>query len=125
MAKEQSNAPQVTVTDRDLIPYIKKQGELLSEQVSKAKEKYGSRYNTKNKVEEMYHRFGNPKWEPERFAKEYFLIMQKKSNLPATVRYPVQDICAAAMNECYHDKMMTLIKQQEAERKAAEEKKEE
>ena len=99
-----------------------KQGEAVAKQVREARAKYGDRYNNKNKVEEMYSRFGNPKYRPdaEKFAKEYMLILQKKSSLPATVRYPVRDICAAAMNECYHDKVVALYKKQQEEQKAKE-----
>ena len=118
MAEQKQEAPTLSVSVEDLIPYIKKQGEALAKQVREARDKYGSRYNEKNKVEDMYHRFGRPQWEPEKFAKEYFLILQKKSDLPATVRYPVRDICAAAMNECYYDKMVALAKaQKEAKEK--------
>ena len=120
---DQKEQVQVSVSTEELIPYIMKQGEAVAKQVREARAQYGDRYNNKNKVEEMYSRFGNPKYRPdaEKFAKEYMLILQKKSSLPATVRYPVRDICAAAMNECYHDKVVALYKKQQEEQKKKEE----
>ena len=119
---DQKEKVQVSVSTEELIPYIMKQGEEVAKQVRAARNKYGDRYNRKNKVEEMYSRFGNPKYRPdaEKFAKEYMLILQKKSLLPATVRYPVRDICAAAMNEWYHDKVVALYKKQQEEQKRKE-----
>ena len=116
---DQKEQVQVSVSTEELILYIMKQGEALAKQVREARTKYGYRYNNKNRVEEMYSRFGDPESRPgaEKFAKEYMLILQKKSSLPATVRYPVRDICAAAMNECYYDKMVALAK---AQKKAKE-----
>jgi hypothetical protein len=121
MADEKEQV-QVSVSTEELIPYIMKQGEAVAKQVRAARNKYGNRYNKKNRVEEMYSRFGDPESRPgaEKFAKEYMLILQKKSSLPATVRYPVRDICTAAMNECYHDKVMALYKKQQEEQKEKE-----
>ena len=116
---DQKEQVQVSVSTEELIPYIKKQGEAVAKQVSEARDKYGARYNSKNRVEEMYSRFGDPKFSltAEKFAKEYMLILQKKSSLPASVRYIVRDICAAAMNECYHDKVVELYRKQQEEQK--------
>ena len=120
MAQEK-DIPQLSVTTDELVPYIIKQGKALSRDVQEARKKYGSRYNERNKVEEMYSRFGNPKFttDAEKFAKEFLLILQKKSTLPAAVRYPVRDICQQAMNACYQDKLVRYWKQQE-EQKAKE-----
>lgn len=121
MADEKEQV-QVSVSMKELIPYIMKQGEAVAKQVREAQAKYGDRYNNRNKVEEMYSRFGNPKYRPnaEKFAKEYMLILQKQSSLPASVRYPVRDICQAAMNQCYHDKLVALYKKQQEEKKSKE-----
>ncbi|MBR6606943.1 MAG: hypothetical protein IKK92_13950 [Prevotella sp.] len=108
--------PELNITKDELIPYIKTQGELLAKEINKAKEKYGSRYNTKNKFEIMRDKFGDPRWCAEQFANEWFLILQKSSKLPASVRYPVRDICQAAMNQCYHDKLVALYKKQQEEK---------
>ena len=101
-----------------MVPYIMKQGEELHKHVQEARNKYGDRYNRKNHFEVMYERFGNPRYRPdaEKFAKEYLLILQKKSSLSASVRYPVRDICEAAMNQCYHDKLVALYKKQQEEK---------
>ena len=117
MAQEKEQ-PTLSVTTDEMVPYIMKQGEALSKQVQEARNKYGSRYNEKNNVERMYHSIGNPKYQyiAEQFAKEYLLILQKKSSLSASVRYPVRDICEAAMNQCYHDKLVALYKKQQEEK---------
>ena len=122
MAEKQKEASTLSVSVEDLKPYIQRQGKRLDDEIAKAKNKYGHRYNEKNKFEEMYRRFGDPSspWGAEQFAKEYMLILQKKSSLPASVRYPVRDICAAAMNECYHDKVVALYKKQQEEQKTKE-----
>ena len=97
----------ITITEKDLVPYIVKQGEDLYKRIKDAKQKYGSRYNRKNKIEEMYYHFGNPMYiaHAQKFAKEYMLILQKKSTLPAAIRYPVREICDSAMKSCYMKKM--------------------
>lgn len=116
---EQKKAPTLSLSVEDLKPYIQKQGKRLDDEIAKAKNKYGPRYNEKNKFEEMFRRFGDPStpWGAEQFSKEYILILQKKSALPASVRYPVRDICSAAMNECYYDKMVALAKDQKEHEK--------
>ena len=93
----------VKVSTEDLIPYIKMYGADLKKQMAKAKEKYGVRYNEKNKAAELIRRFGDPEQVPEEYAKEYLLILQKKSTLPASVRYCVRDVCAIAMNHYLFD----------------------
>ena len=92
--------------------------DIIPERAEEARKKYGDRYNRKNHFEVMYERFGNPRYRPdaEKFAKEYLLILQKKSSLSASVRYPVRDICQAAMNQCYHDKLVALYKKQQEEK---------
>lgn len=102
----------ITITEKDLAPYIRKHGKELYEKVKAAREKYGDRYNYKNKIEVMYGHFGNPKHslDSEKFAKEFMLILQKKSSLPAAIRYPVRDICEAALRDCYYDKLRMLKK---------------
>lgn len=110
----------LNITKEELIPYIKHQGVMLALEINKAKKKYGSRYNTKNKFEIMRNKFGDPLWCAESFADEWFLILQKKSSLPASVRYPVRDICQAAMNHCYHDKLVALYKRQQEEKEKAD-----
>ena len=122
MAQEKEQ-PTLSVTTDEMVPYIMKQGEELHKHVQEARKKYGDRYNRKNHFEVMYERFGNPRYRPdaEKFAKEYLLILQKKSSLPASVRYPVRDICEAAMNQCYHDKLVALYKKQQEEKEKGNE----
>ena len=112
MAEQQ----ELKITRDELIPYIKWQGIELAEEINNAQKKYGSRYNTKNKFEIMRYKFGDPRRSAEKFADEWFLILQKKSSLPASVRYPVRDICQAAMNQCYHDKLVAIYKKQQEEK---------
>jgi hypothetical protein len=115
--------PQITITKEEVIPYIIKQGEGLSKQVREAKEKYGPRYNHRNNIEMMYEKFGNPntRFVAEKFADEFLLIQQKKSSLPASVRYVVRDICSAAVNQCFYDKMKRLAEESKREQLANEE----
>lgn len=117
--EEQKKTPTLSLSVEDLKPYIQNQGKRLNDEIAKAKNKYGPRYNEKNKFEEMFRRFGDPStpFGAEQFAKEYILILQKKSALPASVRYPVRDICEAAMNECYYDKMVAFAKDQKEHEK--------
>ena len=93
----------IEISLEDLVPYIMRQGRALSEEVEKAKKALGVRYNEKNNVENMYRRFGDPCLVPEAFAREYLLILARQSTLPASVRYIVRDVCAAAYRQCYLD----------------------
>ena len=97
----------ITITQEDLVPYIVKQGKDLYKRIEESRQKYGSRYNHKNKIQDMYDRFGNPMYVDyaQKFAKEYMLILQKKSTLPAAIRYLVRDICNIALKSCCQKKM--------------------
>jgi len=93
MAQEETN---VKVTYDDLKPFIVEVGKKIHAMLVEARIKHGERYNNKNRYEEMYKRFGNPQRDPERFYDEYVLIMRKKSELPASVRYTVESIMQTA-----------------------------
>ena len=106
---------QLTVSKEDLVPYIKTQGILLAEKMVDARKKFGDRYNKKNKAEEMIRHFGDPRMCPERFADEYFLLMAKTSQLPASIRDIVRDVCEAAYVNCFYDKLRKVREQEEAQ----------
>lgn len=106
---------QLTVSKEELVPYIKTQGVQLAEKLMDARKKYGDRYNKKNKAEEMIRRFGNPRTCPERFADEYFLLRAKRSQLPASIRAIVLDLCAAAYIDCFYDKLRKVREQEAAQ----------
>lgn len=110
---------QLTVSKEELVPYIKNQGIKLAEKMVDARKKFGDRYNKKNKVEEMIRRFGDPRMCPERFADEYFLLRAKTSQLPASFRDIVREVCDAAYVNCFYDKLRK-VREQEAAQAAAQ-----
>lgn len=95
MAQEETK---VKVTYDDLKPFIVEVGKEINKMLVEAQIKYGNRYNNKNRYEVMYKRFGDPRKDPERFYDEYGLILQKKSELPAIVRYTVESIMQTAFS---------------------------
>lgn len=95
MAQEETK---VKVTYDDLRPFIVEVGKQIHNMLVEAQKKYGNRYNNKNRYEVMYKRFGDPIQDPERFYDEYGLILQKKSELPAIVRYTVESIMQTAFS---------------------------
>ena len=106
---------QLTVSKEELVPYIKTQGIKLHEQLVDAMKKYGARYNRKNRAEEMIRRFGDPMICPERFADEYFLLRAKTSQLPASIRDIVREVCDAAYIDCFYDKLRKVREQEAAQ----------
>ena len=102
---------QITITIDELVPFIKKEGEALAKQRKEAQDKYGARYNYKNNVELMYHDMGSPEWVPERYAEEFYLIQNRKSNLRASVRYVVRDLCSVALEKAFQAKIEKLEKE--------------
>lgn len=110
---------QLTVSKEELIPYIKNQGIKLAEKMMDARKKFGNSYNNKNKAEEMIRRFGDPRICPQKFAEEYFLLMAKTSQLPASIRDIVKDVCEAAYVNCFYDKLRK-VREQEAAQSAAQ-----
>ena len=110
---------QLTVSKEELIPYIKTQGIKLAEKLMDARKKFGDRYNKNNKAEKMISRFGDPRTCPERFADEYFLLMAKTSQLPASIRDIVREVCDAAYVNCFYDKLRKVREQEAAQAAAA------
>ena len=108
----------IKFTAGELVPYIERVGEDLNKKVSAAKYELGDRYNYKNHIEEMYRRFGDPARVPEKFAEECMLIVKKKSTLPAAVRYPVTDVCNAALNQLFFDKLKKKAEEKKKEEKS-------
>lgn len=91
---EEANRPQFT--KEDLRPFIRNVGNEIDKMLADAREEYGARYNKKNQYEELYRRFCNPQKDPDKFYDEYLLIMAKKSQLPASVRKSVDEVCKIA-----------------------------
>ena len=106
---------QLTVSKEELVPYIKTQGIKLAEKLVDARKKFGNLYNKKNKAEEMIRRFGDPMMCPERFADEYFLLRAKTSQLPASIRAIVREVCDAAYVNCFYDKLRKVREQEAAQ----------
>ena len=95
---KQQEETKVKVTYDDLKPFIVEVGKKIYNMLVEARRNYGGRYNNKNRYEEMYKRFGDPRIDPERFYGEYGRILQKKSELPASVRYTVESIMQTAFS---------------------------
>ena len=68
MAQEEAK---VKVTYDDLKPFIVEVGKKIHHMLVEAQKKYGNRCNDKNRYEELYKRFGDPRKDPERFYDEY------------------------------------------------------
>lgn len=105
------NEKQITITIDEFVPFIRKEGEALAERIKEARVKYGERYNSKNNIELMYRDMGYPEWFPERFAEEFYLIQNRKSNLRASVRYVVRDLCSVALEKAFQAKIEKLEKE--------------
>ena len=108
----------IKFTLEELIPYIKRVGKDLADKVRTAKNELGDRYNYKNHIEEMYRKFGDPARVPAKFAEECMLIVKKKSTLPAAVRNPVTDVCNAALNQLFFDKLKKMGEEKKKEEKS-------
>lgn len=108
----------IKFTAEELVPYIERVGKDLEKKVSAAKAELGDRYDHKNRIEEMYRKFGDPARVPEKFAEEFILIVKKKSTLPAAVRNPVTDVCNAALNQLFFDKLKEMAEEKKKEEKA-------
>lgn len=90
----------LTFNKEMLRPFIEKEGKRIADTLSEARIKYGARYNKRNAYEQLYNKFGNPRYEPDKFYDEYVLILAKQSQLPASIRYTVRDIVLCAAKEC-------------------------
>lgn len=108
MAQEETK---VKVTYDDLKPFIVEVGKKIHDMLFKARIEHGDRYNNKNRYEEMYKRFGDPRKDPKRFYDEYVLILRKKSDLPASVRYTIESIMQTAFSWL---SAVLIMKEQEA-----------
>lgn len=95
MAQEETK---VKVTYDDVKLFIVEVGKKIHNMLVEEKIKHGNRYNNKNRYEELYKRFGDPRNDPKRFYDEYGLILQKKSDLPASVRYTIESIMQTAFS---------------------------
>ena len=89
----QANIPNVTFNE--LVVEVKKSLEDMHNELRRQRNKYGERYNHKNKYEQLNRRFGE---DPLKLIDEYNLILDKKSNQPAAVREPIEAIVATAIN---------------------------
>lgn len=94
------NIPNVTFDE--LVVEVKKSLEDMHNELRRQRNKYGVRYNHKNKYEQLNRRFGE---DPLKLIDEYNLILDKKSNQPAAVREPIEAIVATAINRLIAAKM--------------------
>ena len=94
------NIPNVTFNE--LVVEVEKSLEDMHKELRRQRNKYGARYNHKNKYEQLNRRFGE---DPLKLIDEYNLILDKKSNQPAAVREPIEAIVATAINRLIAAKM--------------------
>ena len=94
------NIPNVTFLE--LVVEVKNSLEDMHNELCRQRNKYGARYNHKNKYEQLNRRFGE---EPLKLIDEYNLILDKKSKQPAAVREPIEAIVATAINRLIAAKM--------------------
>lgn len=94
------NIPNVTFLE--LVVEVKNSLEDMHNELRRQRNKYGARYNLKNKYEQLNRRFGE---DPLKLIDEYNLILDKKSNQPAAVREPIEAIVATAINRLIAAKM--------------------
>lgn len=104
------------LTKESLRPYIIKEGERIKKMLDQARLKFMDRYNDKNEYEKMYERFGRPEKEPDKFFNEFNLIAEKKSKLPASVRYTLEKILRNVLDEYW----LEFLNRTEEERLAKE-----
>lgn len=83
------------MTKDELCPFIEAQGKELKRMIHNARMKFRERYNYRNQYQLMIDKFGNPEKNTEKYYDEYRLILQKKSKLPASVRYTVDEFMTA------------------------------
>ena len=102
-----------TVKKDELIPFIVEEGKNIAKHISDAKQRLGDMYNHKNRFEELYAKFGNPETDPQKFADEYLLILEKKSKVAASLRYAIRDICFFAYSKCLSAKLTALSNKKE------------
>ena len=96
----QENIPNVTFDE--LVVEVKKSLEDMHNELRRQRNKYGARYNHKNKYEQLNRRFGE---DSLKLIDEYNLILDKKSKQPAAVREPIEAIDATAINRLIAAKM--------------------
>ena len=105
----QANIPNVTFNE--LVVEVKKSLEDMHNELRRQRNKYGARYNHKNKYEQLNRRFGE---DPLKLIDEYNLILDKKSNQPAAVREPIEAIVATAINRLIAAKMKAATKREQS-----------
>jgi hypothetical protein len=102
----------ITLTQEQLkekmLPYIKVAWKEMQDFLNGKKKELGKMYNHRNNYEMVRERFGNAAEVPEKYVNEYILIQNKASRLPASVRMPIQQIGARALNLMLMDMKKSL-----------------
>lgn len=94
MAEQQLPTP--SFAKDEMLPFFVEAGKEIKRVLNAARLKYKERYNRRNEYELMLQKFGDPEKNPENYYDEYLLIMAKKSQLPASVRNTVDEVCKTA-----------------------------
>lgn len=101
------------ITKESLRPFIVKEGERIKKMLYEARMKFMERYNANNEYEKMYERFGRPEKDPDKFFDEFNLIAEKKSKLPASVRYTLEKV----LNDVLYEFRLDYLRRVEEEKK--------
>lgn len=98
-----------------MLPYIKQQWQELQKFLREKRNQLGNKYNWNNNYEKIVSRFGDAGKEPEKFYNEFLLIIEKKSNLPVSVREPITAIVGRAQHFLFAKKLEEKREQEKAE----------
>ena len=91
-----------------MLPYVKVAWKEAQDFLAGKKKELGKMYNHRNNYEMVKERFGDAENMPEKYVNEYILIQNKASRLPASVRKPIQQIGARAVNLMLMDMKKSL-----------------
>ena len=109
----EEKANRIELTKEEMLPYIKKSWNEMQGFLRKKRKELGNRYNHRNNYELINERFGNAHDKPELFYDEYLLILEKKSNRPASVREVIAAIVGKAQQELFNIKLEQIRKEKE------------
>lgn len=100
MKKKQVHTPERSnyhITRDDLMPYIKKAYQEMKDWLSSQIIKLGDRYDWKNDYQTISTKFCSGSIYPDKWAKEFLLIVNKSSKLPSSQRAVIQKVGIRAL----------------------------
>lgn len=99
---QNKDIPTIQVNMQELEACVGKSLADMYRELDRQRKKWGPRYMANNPYERLHDRFGT---EPSALIREYGLILDKKSKLPASVRTPVKFVVGRALDRMKADKM--------------------